>query len=158
MTLQTQPNPTKQVRQLLDQLLQQRDLYRQLKVLSGSQAMCIREGSAEQLLGVLSERQVVIDALSRSNAELAPYRQTWETLSGTVDPEIRERVREVLAEIEGMLNEIVEQDDRDRAELKGVQAQIGMQLNQISKAGRAIRAYGSPNTAPRPPAFTDRQG
>jgi len=158
MTLQMQANPAQQVRQLLDRLQQQRDLYRQLKLLSGSQAQCIREGSAEQLLGVLSERQAVIDALSTSNAELAPYREKWEALSGSVDPGMREQVREVLAQIEGMLNEIVEQDDRDRAELQGVQAQIGQQLNQVNQAGRAIRAYGSPNTAPKPPTFTDRQG
>jgi chaperonin cofactor prefoldin len=158
MTLQTQVNPTQQVRQLLDRLIEQRDLYRQLKSLSEVQAQSVREGSAEQLLGVLSERQAVIDALSRSNAELAPYRERWEALSGSADPGMRQGVREVLADIEKMLNEIVEQDDRDRAELKGVQARIGMQLNQVGQAGRAIRAYGSPNTAPKAPTFTDRQG
>ncbi len=158
MTVKTQESPSQQVLALLDLLIGQRDLYRELKNLSGQQAKCIHEGSTEQLLALLSRRQSVIDDLSRSNTRVAPYRERWPDISDVVAPAHRERVRQVLDEIEQMLHEVVEQDERDRTELKGVQSQIGTQLNQVGKAGQAVRAYGPPSTSTKAPTFTDRQG
>ena len=158
MTVKTQESPSQQVIALLDLLTQQRDLYSQLKSLSSQQAQCIREGSTEQLLALLSQRQAVIDGLSRSNLQVAPYRERWPSILGLVDPAQRQRVRAILDEIEQMLNEVVAQDERDRAELKGVQNQIGSQMTQVGQASRAVRAYGSPASAPKPATFTDRQG
>ena len=158
MTVKTQESPSQQVLALLDLLAEQRELYRELKNLSGQQARCIREGSTERLLALLSQRQSVIDGLSRSNTRVAPYRERWPAISEVVAPSHRRRVREVLDEIERMLNEVVEQDERDRAELKGVQSQIGTQLNQVGKAGQAVRAYSSPSSGTNIPTFTDRQG
>jgi chaperonin cofactor prefoldin len=158
MTAQMQENPSQQVHVMLGLLAGQRDLYRQLKTLSEQQSRCVREGSTEELLSVLSQRQSVIEALSLSNAELAPYRDRWGDLATSAAPDQRQQVRDSLDEIERVLREVVEQDDRDRTELKSVQQQIGAQLNQVGKAGRAIRAYGSPSTNTKPPVFTDRQG
>lgn len=158
MTVKMQESPSQQVHTMLGLLIGQRDLYRQLKALSGQQAICIREGSTEQLLAVLSERQAVIESLTRANAELAPYRDRWGDLTASAAPDQRQQVRDTLNEIERLLGEVVEQDERDRAELKGVQQQIGTQLAQVGKAGRAIKAYGPPKTNTRPPTFTDRQG
>lgn len=158
MTVQTQPDSAQQVRAMIDLLAEQRDLYQQLKTLSDQQACCIRDGSTEALLTVLSQRQGLIEALTRSNTQVAPYRQRWSDLGGSVDADQREQVRQVLAQIEQMLQEIMAQDDRDRAELKSVQQQLGTQLNQVGQASRAIRAYGSRTSGPRPATFTDRQG
>ena len=158
MTLQMQINPTEQVRKLLDRLTQQRDLYKQLQSLSTQQAQFIQDGSAEQLLGVLSQRQSLIDSLARLNAELAPYRERWTQLADAVDPQLREQVRSVIAEIEAYLGEIVQQDEKDKAQLQDAKAKVGSQLSNISAAGRAIKAYGPPKTPPTTPTFTDRQG
>lgn len=159
MTIKMQESHASQVHAMLGLLAEQRDLYRQLKILSDQQARCIREGSTEQLLSVLSERQAVIDALSRSNARLAPYRDRWGDLTSSAAADQRRQVREALDEIERVLREVVEQDERDRVELKGVQQQIGAQLSQVNQAGRAIKAYG-PNhkNNTRIPTFTDRRG
>ena len=143
---------------MLGLLIGQRDLYRQLKNLSEQQGQFIREGSTEQLLSILSERQSVIETLSRANADLAPYRDRWGDLTASAAPDQRQQIRDALDEIERVLGEVVEQDERDRTELKGVQQQIGSQLNQVGKAGRAIGAYGPSTTNTKPPAFTDSQG
>ncbi len=158
MTVQTQDSPTQQIRELLGRLIEQRGLYQQLQALSGQQVGCIRDGSAEDLLAVLSQRQAVIQALSRSNAEVAPYRERWSQVSQSADAQLREQIRQVLADIEQMLQAILDQDERDRTELQGMQQQLGMQLNQVGQAGRAIKAYGPPGSGPRPATFTDRQG
>ena len=158
MTVHIQESPPQQVAAMLGLLSGQRDLYRQLQALSSQQSASIREGSTEQLLSLLSRRQAVIDDLSRSNAELAPYRDRWNHIAAAADPNQKQQVRDLLAEIDGVLREVVEQDERDRAELKGVQQQIGTQLAQVGKAGRAIKAYGPATTNHKPPIFTDRQG
>jgi Mg2+ and Co2+ transporter CorA len=158
MTVKTQETSSEQAIALLGLLTEQRDLYRELKSLSGQQAQAIRTGCTEDLLALLSKRQAVIDRLSRSNTQVAPYRERWTSICDIVDPLQRQHVRQVLDEIEQMLNDVVEQDERDRAELKGVQAQIGTQMNQVNRAGRAIQAYGPPATSPKTPTFTDRQG
>ena len=158
MTVMMKETSFQQVSTMLSLLAGQRDLYRQLKALSDQQTRCIHEGATEQLLSVLSDRQAVIESLSRSNAELAPYRDRWGDLTASAQPEQRRQVREALDEIERVLREIVEQDERDRVELKGVQQQIGAQLSQVGKASRAIKAYGPTTARPQTPTFTDRQG
>ncbi len=158
MTVKTQESPSQQALALLTLLAEQRDLYRQLKSLSDQQGQCIRDGSTEQLLALLSKRQSVIDSLSRSNTHVAPYRERWSSISESVDPSQRAGVKEILDEIGFLLNEVVEQDERDRDKLRGVQNQIGTQLNRVGQAGRAVKAYGPPATNPKPPTFTDRQG
>ncbi len=158
MTVQTQPSPSEQVQAMLSLLAGQLDHYRQLKTLSEQQSACIREGSTEQLLSVLSLRQSVIEQLTKSNSELAPYRDRWNELSDGASADQRRQVRDALALIEQTLQEVVDQDERDRVELKSVQRQVGAQMNNIGKAGQAIRAYGPPQTNTKPPTFTDRQG
>tara|TARA_R110002111_G_scaffold118448_3_gene181073 strand:+ start:114 stop:590 length:477 start_codon:yes stop_codon:yes gene_type:complete len=158
MTVKMQETPSQQADALLALLAEQHDLYSQLRTLSGQQAQCIRDGSTEELLGLLSKRQSVIDSITRSNAQVAPYRENWPTLRNVVAPAQRDRVHNVLDEIEQLLNQVVEQDERDRAELKGVQAQIGTQMTKVNRSGRAIQAYGPPKSNTKAPTFTDRQG
>ncbi len=158
MTVKTQENPSQQATALLVLLAEQREHYRELKSLSSQQAQCIRAGSTEDLLALLSKRQSVIDSLSKSNAQVVPYRESWPSICEVIDPAQRQRVGKILDEIGQMLSEVVEQDERDRVELKGVQAHIGTQMNQVNRANRAIQAYGPPKTAPKIPTFTDHQG
>lgn len=158
MTVKMQETPSQQAEALLALLTEQHDLYRQLHALSGQQAQCIRDGSTEQLLALLSQRQTVIDSITRSNTQVAPYREQWPSLRDTVDPSLRDRVHSTLDEIEQLLNQVVEQDERDRAELKGAQAQIGSQMGNVNRAGQAIQAYGPPKTSTKAPTFTDRRG
>ena len=158
MTVKTQQSPSEQAITLLGLLTEQRDLYRELKSLSGQQAQCIRAGCTEDLLALLSKRQAVIDSLSRSNTQVAPYRERWASICPAVDPAQRQRVGRVLSEIEQMLNDVVAQDERDRVELKGAQAQIGSQMSRVNRTGRALQAYGPPGSSPKTPTFTDRRG
>ncbi len=158
MTVKMQDTPSQQADALLKLLTEQHDFYSQLHDLSGQQARCIRDGSTEQLLALLSQRQTVIDSITRSNTQVAPYRENWPSLRDVVDAAQRDEVHKVLDDIEQLLNQVVEQDERDRAELKGVQAQIGTQMGNVNRAGQAMQAYGPPKSNIKAPTFTDRQG
>lgn len=158
MAVQSPPSPTDQVQIMLGLLQGQVENYRRLKSLSEQQTVCIREGSTERLLSVLSLRQSVIEQLTRSNAELAPYRDRWDELSTGAAPDQRQQIRDAVVEIDGLLKQVAAQDELDRAELKSAQRQVGAQLSNISRAGRALHAYGPGKQPPKPATFTDRQG
>jgi len=158
MTVQIPSSPSDQIAAMLRLLAGQLDHYRQLKTLSEQQSVCICDGSTEKLLSVLSLRQAVIEQLTKSNTELAPYRDQWNELAVNASVDQREQVRGALDEIERLLQQVVDQDELDKAELKGVQQQVGAQLNHINQAGRAVRAYGPSKPTDGPAVFTDRQG
>jgi len=158
MTVKMQETPSQQADALLSLLTEQHGLYRQLHDLSGQQAQSIRDGSTEQLLALLSQRQTVIDHITRLNTQIAPYRENWPALRDKVDASQRDRVHQVLDEIEHLLNQVVEQDERDRNELQGAQAHVGTQMTRVNQSGRAIQAYGPPKSNTKAPTFTDRQG
>ncbi|MFP4144968.1 MAG: flagellar export chaperone FlgN [Phycisphaeraceae bacterium] len=142
---------------LIDKLSRQRDLYLQLKQLSDQQAGLIEEGQTEQLLSVLSQRQSLVDQLGGLTRQLAPLREAWPKLAGTLADDQRDRINGLLGEVELLLESIVQQDDRDRAKLSAAKQQVSSQLSQVSSAGQAVSAY---QAAPKQqaPRFTDRQG
>ncbi|GAB4111149.1 MAG: hypothetical protein Kow00105_19820 [Phycisphaeraceae bacterium] len=152
------PDPKAGFEVMFRLLTEQRDLYRQLKALSDQQSASIREGSTEQLLSVLSQRQNVIDSLSRLNAELAPYRDRWSQISDSVGDARKTQLRDMLDEIEQLLQQVVAQDEKDREDLKLAQQQIGTQLTRVGQAGRVLKAYAPSGSEARPAVFTDRQG
>ncbi len=152
------PDPKVGFEAMFRLLTEQRDLYRQLKALSDQQSASIQEGSTEQLLSLLSQRQNVIDSLSRLNGELAPYRDRWSQIADSVDDARKTQLRDMLDEIEQLLQQVVAQDEKDRESLKLAQRQIGTQLTRVGQAGRVLKAYTPADSDARPPVFTDRQG
>lgn len=154
--------------QLIEMLTRQRDLYRSLDGLSDKQQQIIAEGQAEQLLGVLSERQVIVDHLTQINGELAPLRHRMSEIAEAAPAGRREALRSRVDEVQQLLASIIERDEEDRQSLEASKSQVGKQLGQVSTAPAAINAYranayaanrGSPAAGPTSAArFTDSRG
>ncbi len=141
---------------LIALLTRQHDLYLQLKRLSDDQMGHIAEGRTDALLGVLSQRQAVIESLGRVSADLTPFRQDWEQHTGRLPDGDRRRARELIAEVDAMLADILRQDEKARASLQEAQRKVGEELQQTAHAGGALNAY---KVAARPaPRFADQQG
>lgn len=157
MTTDTLPLSPSNPAGLIRLLTQQRDLYVQLKSLSDQQAALIAGGETERLLGLLAQRQRMVDALTRLNRDLAGYRKQMPDLQADLPLADRERVRALMDEVDELLHAIIEQDDRDRRQLQAAQKQVGAQLSHAARGGAAMQAY---RAAPRSvdPRFTDRQG
>lgn len=164
MTAQPHPSSTvaggaaDEVNQLIERLTRQRDLYQQLKALSDQQGQLIADGQAEPLLAVLSQRQTLVDELTRLNAEVAPLRQRWTELARHIREDQRPRVNALLEEVETLLAAIIEQDDAHRQQLQGAKQRIAEQLERTNTAGRAMHAYRPAAAAGAPARFTDRSG
>jgi len=145
------------VQALIALLRRQRDAYEQLRGLSGQQGPLIDEGSAEALLGVLSQRQRLVDTLAGLNRGIEPYRMQWsQFLEGLVEDD-REQIGGLVRDVEGLLSGIIEQDERDRRRLEASKQVVGKELGRVAHSSAAMNAY-KVSTASSGARFTDRQG
>jgi flagellar biosynthesis/type III secretory pathway chaperone len=166
MTPQASPQPAPAVsadpQTLVDLLTRQRDFYAALGQLSDRQQQIIADGQTEQLLTVLSERQVLIDQLTATNAELAPLRSGMSQVTESAAPAVRQSIRDLVAQVQSMLHDIIQKDEKDRATLEESKARVGRQLSKVRTAPAAIHAYRANGyahaAAPAAARFTDSRG
>ena len=151
-SLPEDPKPSSVVGLFEEQL----DLYQRLRDLGTEQGRQIHGGSVQTLLGVLSERQKLIDQLTQIEQQLAPIRKQWDQLRATLSDADRARIRDLVRQIEDILSAIIKQDEQDRQELSQARSQIGEELGRLSHTSTALQAYQTrPATDNR---FTNRQG
>lgn len=150
--------------QLIDMLTRQRDLYRSLDGLSGKQQQIVAEGQAEQLLSVLSERQVIVDQLTKINQDLSPLRGRMTEIADATTDAKRQSLRSLVDDVQSMLESIIQRDEEDRQTLEASKAQVGQELAKVKTAPAAINAYKAnayAKTSALPPQaarFTDSRG
>jgi hypothetical protein len=154
--LDTQPD----LPRFIELLTRQRDLYRRLHELAHTQQATLDEQGAEAMLAVLSQRQVFVDALTRLNADLAPYQADWPGFSARLDDAARTQVRQLVDDVDTLLAGVLKCDEQAKHALATAQQGVGGELRRATRAGHARAAYGQ---APRPaggidPRFADRQG
>ena len=124
-------------------LEQQRALFLQLRTLSDQQGPLVAEAQSEPLLGLLARRQKLIDNVTDVNAKLDPYRQRWdEMLAALAEPD-RQRIGDLVKEVQGLLEGILQQDERDRAALQTAKSRIGTEIQTLARSGQAMKAYGA---------------
>jgi flagellar biosynthesis/type III secretory pathway chaperone len=142
---------------LLNLLEQQRDLYAQLHELSDQQSRLIASGETEQLLNVLAQRQGLVESLTQINGRLTPWRDHWSEVAERLPAGDRDRLRRLLDEVQQYLQQILDRDEQDRAQLESTREQVGGQLKQVNRAGPARKAYGQTG-GPATSRLTDSQG
>jgi hypothetical protein len=138
MTAQTAPQWARTLIELLDE---QRAIY-----------------DAESLLGLLGRRQSLIDRLVQINARIEPFKQQWPDLWNELDDEHRESVRQRIDEVRGLLDHIIDQDERDRVALASHRNSVSRQLDHLNRGAAVHRAYGPAPGGATHNRFTDEQG
>jgi len=150
---------------LIKLLEKQCQLYEQLASLSEQQTGIIAADlagndstAAGQLLGLLAQRQRLIDQIAVTNKELVPYRADWTALWRDLGSQDRCRIGPMVDRLEQLLAGIIKQDDQDQQTLKQTQTRVGGELKRLATAGDAVNAC---KTAPAPNQlnrFTNQQG
>jgi len=107
---------------LIELLDHQRHVYYELRELSEQQAELVAAGEASSLLGILSQRQQLIDQLAQLNGRIDPYRRDWPTVWSRLDGETQEQIQSLLSHVQQLLDAVVSQDGRDRKVLGGADA------------------------------------
>lgn len=139
--------------ELISLLEQQRRLYVKLRLLAERQGALVVNEDTQPLLGLLVERQQLVDALVALNERLAPYRASWTAIYAEMDELNRRHVAALLEESNAALGTIMTNDNRDTATLQARRQTMAGQLGKVETAARANAAYGS--TASTRASLTD---
>ena len=142
-------------------LRRQRDLYVQLRDLSEQQRTALEEGSTQDLLGVLAQRQSVVDDLSEVSSSLAGHGGPWGEKLQELPESERGELRQAVAEVQRLAEEVMQRDEHDQSQLRSMRQRVGGELRGLHAGHAAANAYrgnatGTPSTANRTPRFADR--
>lgn len=138
-------------------LTRQIELCRELSALARRQRECIDGENPDALLGVLAERQAVINQLREAAEEAAPLRERWSQTRFDDAAARVDTVRACITELTGLMREIAERDAEDRQRLDRARNALAGRLAGVAKSRGAIAAYGQTGRS-RGPRFQDREG
>lgn len=147
MTTMPKTQETADAGELMGLLSEQCELYRQLGQLAGGQRALITGESPEQLLGVLVQRQRVIDRLESVTGRLRPYQQNWRSVRARLNPEDGRRADQIVAEVNALLKGILDKDAADAELLAARKSSIGQAMKSTKAARHAGAAYGGGQAA-----------
>lgn len=134
---------TTDTRELVSLLEQQRRVYVKLRLLADRQGALVVNEDTQPLLGLLMERQRLVDSLVSLNERLAPYRASWTAIYAGMDELERRHVASLLEESNTALGTIINNDNRDTATLEARRQSMAAQLGHADTAARANAAYVS---------------
>ncbi len=137
-------------------LKQQIELCMELTRLAQAQRDCIGRNDPDALLGVLGERQGLIEKLRSTAEEARPLREKWSGGPDVSDETLISRVRRSIAELTELMRSIAERDAEDRKRMERSRDELAGRLAGVAKSRGAINAYGG--SRERGPRFQDREG
>lgn len=138
-------------------LQQQAELYGKLAQLSTHQSTLIdsnADDAAEQLLRLMSARQVLVDQLAKINEQLEPYRKDWQAIAAKLTDEQKKTIAPLVEQAEKLLADIIARDEADRKRLQQAKTDTGNQLKRVTGASHAAAAYRKPGGTTN--AFTNQ--
>ncbi len=122
-------------------LTQQRDLYATLRRLTEQQRELISSSRPEDLLGVLAERQKVLDRLNGLNEAVKALRERWSDVYWSLNNRQRARADALVKDVQTMLAAILATDEEDARLLSARIAGGRSESLALAESGRAQRAY-----------------
>ena len=129
-----------------------------LDLWASRQENCIAAGNVDELLAVLGHRQSLVEQLLSTQAELNGLTSNFEVLLQSVPDEARTHLRGRMRDVDGALRKVVEQDDRDRAELERQKSVAQDELQVLESARRARSRYVADVPSSTGHRFADERG
>lgn len=128
---------------VLGLLAEQCALCRELTGLGERQRLLIRSDKPEQLLGVLGQRQQIIDRLGVLSNRMRPYQQDWARIRSHFDQATGRRVDDMVAEVNGYLARILDGDAIDAETLANRRQATSADMGQLKVTRMAGAAYAA---------------
>lgn len=142
--------------QMFEALERQHALVTELSMLAERQAVLVEEARTEDLLGLLGERQRVVDGFTGAQDDVTRLSEATDADPESLDPEQRTRLRTLIDGIGERLAAVMRQDATDQDRLAARRDETKAAIAGIGTARAAQRAYiGRGTPAPR---FSDRKG
>jgi hypothetical protein len=141
---------------LIDLLGEQHGIVDQLSELARRQASLIMEGRTDHLLGLLADRQQLIDRFTASQGLLAELTEGLEQRLQSVNSIQRDQIKSLIGAIGERLGEIMKRDEQDEATLRAGRDTVKQELASLSSGKQARNAYLAGPGAQT--MFADRRG
>ena len=122
-------------------LARQSAVLEDLGVWATRQQHCIAGGRVDELLTVLGHRQTLVDRLLETQTELSGLTEGLEDRLQSVEPDMRQRLRGRMRDVDDALQRVLEQDERDRSELERQRTVANDQLHAMEAARQARSQY-----------------
>jgi hypothetical protein len=135
----------------LDALEAQVVCYRRLAKLAEVQHRHVCQGQSDALMGVLRQRQAVLDEIAALEQALAPARKAWARFVSDLPDTFRPRADVALKETRRLLEQITTADQNDTLVLQQRKLNISREIKKTAVARRVNRnyaaaAYGRPES------------
>jgi hypothetical protein len=130
------------VEMLRNALSRQKAIYVQILALAKQQSAHVAAGESEELMTVLGARSRLIQEVAPIDQELQPYKGLWQQVLDGLPSADRRLVGQLLQEVQRLLSEILEQDERDKESLMRQKSAVGAELNRSVSGAALNRAYG----------------
>jgi hypothetical protein len=134
---------------ILSALIEQVACYRRLAKLAESQHQYVQQSQTEQLLGILTKRQEVLNRISALEKIIEPARKGWSAYCNALGAEGRNAAQRLVGETRTLLEEIMLADRNDTIVLQQRKIEINRQMAQTGRGQQinrryAASAYGGP--------------
>lgn len=136
------PSNTSIYQQLVEQLEEHRALCGMLDAISQRQGAIVEKGDASAILGLLAERERVIEELGRCNARIEPLRRVWDSVVGSAVQTQRDDVAGRIEALAGLIGAIADRDMADRAMLESRRDAVVSEMRALDAQKRAAGVYG----------------
>lgn len=124
-------------------LAEQVEWYRRLAKLAELQHVYVQNEQTEELLGLLGQRQEVLDQVSRLEQVVGPARRQWGGYVAALPADQRGSAEALMAETRRLLEEITTSDRNDALVLQQRKLNLGKQISQAKAARQVNRTYAT---------------
>ena len=129
-------------KQVISALTEQVEWYRRLAKLAELQHVYVQNEQTEELLGVLAQRQGVLNEVARLEDVVGPARKQWAAYVTGLGAE-KAAAEALMAETRRLLEEITASDRNDALVLQQRKLNLGRQINQASAARQVNNRYAT---------------
>lgn len=130
------------VHTLVRALTGQKSLYEQILTLARQQSQFVATGQTESLMTVLGARSRLIEQVVPLDRDLQPYKGRWQEVLDGLPPADRKIVGGLLQDVQKLLADILELDERDKESLVKQRSVVGVEIKRTVTGVALNRAYG----------------
>ena len=127
----------------IELLIQQKELYTKLKMMSEKQRELVQQQDAVQLLGVLGARKILVEQLTQLGQQIAPIREQWQQLKDSLQTDQRDQINQLIDQTQDLLADIISADEQDRQQLAADRDTKGAELGSFTQNTTARNAYAA---------------
>jgi flagellar biosynthesis/type III secretory pathway chaperone len=129
------------VHTVIDALAEQVGCYRRLAKLTEVQHDHVRRGRIEELLGVLGQRQEILDIVADLEQTIGPIKRRWTEYLLELPADERVKAESLMADARKLLEQITSADRNDALVLQQRKLNVGKQIQQFTAARQVNRKY-----------------